>query len=191
MADDEFEWRPGRPKRNSGPVVAVAMLAACAGAALSWVLPIEKLVVAIERNGVPPPPHSESTDIATAPSGATAPNGLLAPPVAAPSGTAQPEQAPKVVVINPGTARAAAPEMPNPRLQGAKVMQPPPGSIAGLAEPKPALPPSARHRNTSDRPVLVVVRRKGPPYDTKVLRGRISNGRLIVDSRDRRGLVIR
>ena len=185
MADDEFEWRPGGPKRNSGPVVAVVMLAAGAGVALSWFLPIEKLVVAIERNGVPPPPHSESTDIATAPS------GPLATPVPAPSGTPQPEPAPNVVVINPGTARAAAPEVPNPRLQGTKVVQSPPGSIAGLAEPKPALPPSARHRNTSDRRVLVVVRRKGPPYDTKVLRGRISNGRLIVDSRDRRGLVIR
>jgi hypothetical protein len=28
--------------------------------------------------------------------------------------------------------------------------------------------------------VLVVVRRRGPPYDTKMLRGRIQNGQLIV-----------
>jgi hypothetical protein len=30
--------------------------------------------------------------------------------------------------------------------------------------------------------VLVVVRRRGPPYDTKVLSGRIQNGHLIVNA---------
>jgi hypothetical protein len=36
--------------------------------------------------------------------------------------------------------------------------------------------------------VLVVVRRRGPPYDTKILQGRIRDGRLIVNAR---GLTIR
>jgi hypothetical protein len=44
---------------------------------------------------------------------------------------------------------------------------------------------------SDDRNVLVVVRRSGPPYDTKILRGRIENGRLIVNARDRRGLTLR
>ena len=44
---------------------------------------------------------------------------------------------------------------------------------------------------SGDRNVLVVVRRSGPPYDTKFLRGRIENGRLIVNARDRRGITLR
>ena len=54
----EFEWRPGEPRRKRGALLAVPVLAACAaaGAGLSWFLPIERLVVAIERNGVPLPP---------------------------------------------------------------------------------------------------------------------------------------
>jgi hypothetical protein len=39
-----------------------------------------------------------------------------------------------------------------------------------------------------ERRVMVVVRRVGAPHDTKVLRGRIRDGRLIVDSR---GITIR
>jgi hypothetical protein len=39
---------------------------------------------------------------------------------------------------------------------------------------------SAKGLRSGDRRVLVVVRRRGPPYDTKVLRGRIQNGQLIV-----------
>jgi KaiC/GvpD/RAD55 family RecA-like ATPase len=39
-----------------------------------------------------------------------------------------------------------------------------------------------------DRNVLVVVRRREAPYDTKVLHGRIRDGRLIVNAR---GMTIR
>jgi hypothetical protein len=46
-------------------------------------------------------------------------------------------------------------------------------------------------RGTRSRNVLVVVRRVLPPYDTKVLRGRMQDGHLIVDSRVRRGMTIR
>jgi hypothetical protein len=177
MADDEFEWRPRRTKGKSSLPLAVFILAAsiATGAALSWFLPIQKIVVAVERNGVPPSP-AEPITVAAAPSQS---------PATAPSPAPQPEPSPQVVVINPGTARAAASDAPSagPPEKG---LAPRPGN--SIAMWKPAPPPSARHRNTNDRPVLVVVRRKGPPYDTKILRGRISNGRLSVDSR---GLVIR
>jgi hypothetical protein len=177
MADDEFEWRPRSAKGRSGVALAGLILAACvaAGGALSWFLPIEKLVVAIERNGVPSSP-AEPTSVAAAPS------EILA---AAPSPAPQPEPSPQVVVINRGTARAAAPDAPSAS-PPEKGLAPRPGNSIAMWRPAPQ--PSARHRNTNDRPVLVVVRRKGPPYDTKILRGRISNGRLTVDSR---GLVIR
>jgi hypothetical protein len=177
MADDEFEWRPRRAKGTSSVPLAVFILAAsvATGAVLSWFLPVEKLIVAVERNGVPPSP-AEPISVAAAPSET---------PVTAPSPAPQPEPSPQVVVINPGTARAAAPDAPSagPPEKGLAPLRR--NSIA-MWKPTPA--PSARHRNTNDRPVLVVVRRKGPPYDTKILRGRINNGRLTVESR---GLVIR
>ena len=59
--------------------------------------------------------------------------------------------------------------------------------IAGM-HPKETI---ANRRGTRSRNVLVVVRRVVPPYDTKVLRGRMQDGHLIVDSRDRRGMTIR
>ena len=99
-AGGEFEWRPGEPRRKRGALLAVPVLAACAaaGAGLSWFLPIERLVVAIERNGVPLPP-AEPTGIASAP--------VELPPISAtaPSVSSQPERPPEVVVINSRTAR--------------------------------------------------------------------------------------
>ena len=69
-----------------------------------------------------------------------------------------------------------------------------PGAADSLPEPaktestKETAHPRAAQR---DRRVLVVVRRVGAPYDTKVLRGRIQGGRLVVDQRDRRDIIIR
>jgi hypothetical protein len=177
MADDGFEWRPRSAKGKGAVPLAGLILAVsvAAGGALSWLLPIEKIAVAIERNGVPSSP-AEPTSVAAASSEF---------PAAAPSPAPQPEPSPQVVVINRGTARAAAPDAPSAD-PSEKGLAPRPGNSIAMWRPAPQ--PSARHRNTNDRPVLVVVRRKGPPYDTKILRGRISNGRLTVDSR---GLVIR
>jgi hypothetical protein len=174
MADNDFEWRPRPAKGKSAIPLAGFILAASVAAvgALSWFVPIEKIVVAIERNGVQSS-TAEPTSVAAAPSET---------PATAPS---PPPPPPQVVVINRGTARAAAPEMPSVG-PPEKAVAPRPGN--SIAMWKSAPPPSARHRDTSARPVLVVVRRKGPPYDTKILRGRITNGRLTVDSR---GLVIR
>jgi hypothetical protein len=171
----EFEWQSRAVGRKSGPLLAAVILAACAaaGAALSWVVPFEKLIVAIERNGVPPPLR-EASYTAAGDTDAV----MIGDP--APAEKRQPPPAPKVVLINPGTTPTAAPE---------EITQ------AGKAERNWAanatLPPTARHRNTGDRAVLVIVRRRGAPFDTRVLRGRINNGRLIVDSRDRRGINIR
>jgi hypothetical protein len=173
MAAREFDWRPEpapAPKRRGR--LAAAMLATCvvAGAGLGWLAPMDKLVVAIERNGVPPPPQ-EPVAVPQAPREMAAPG---------PAPTAQPEPAPQVVVINRPATQAGAGDQSSAAPSDART--------APRAAAIDATRPSARHRDTSDRRVLVVVRRKGPPYDTKLLRGRISNGRLIVDSR---GLVIR
>jgi len=171
----DFEWQPQAVARKSRTLFAVVILGACVatGATLSWVLPIDKLIVAIERNGVPPP-HPEASPTAGAEGDAV----MIKHPALAEKG--RPQHAPNVVLINPGTTPIAAPE---------EIAQ------AGKAERSWAanatLPPSARHWNTGDRAVLVIVRRRGAPFDTRVLRGRINNGRLIVDGRDRRGLNIR
>jgi hypothetical protein len=186
-AGGEFEWRPGAPRRKRSALLAVPVLAACAaaGAGLSWLLPIEKLVVAIERNGVPLPPAEQ-------PGTASAPSEIAPISATAPSVSPQPEPWPKVVVINSGTAGPAdLDESMSAPARTEVEQQRPATAIAGQSAPRTTLPPSAGHRNSSDRRVLVVVRRTGPPYDTKVLRGRMTNGHLIVDSRDRRGLIIR
>src|SRR5262249_1500823 len=48
----------------------------------------------------------------------------------------------------------------------------------------------SRAAELRDRKGFVAARRVGPPYDTKVLRGRIREGRLIINSQDRRGITI-
>jgi len=128
----EFEWRPGAPRRKRSALLAVPVLAACAaaGAGLSWLLPIEKLVVAIERNGVPLPP-AEPT--------ASAPGEL--PPISAtgPSVSPQPEPPPRVVVINSGTARTA--DLDEPMSAPARTemeQQRPANAIAGPSAPQTA-----------------------------------------------------
>jgi len=87
--------------------------------------------------------------------------------------SAQPKQDRQMVLLNPGTAEppAAAEEQPKraPSREAPNVDQ----------NALPRQQPQARGPR-GDRNVLVVVRRRAPPYDTKVLRGRIRNGELIV-----------
>jgi hypothetical protein len=178
MADRGFDWRPEPATAGKSRArLAAVMLAACvaAGAGLGWLLPVDKLVVAIERNGVPP---ASPGPIAVS---ETLPEMAAAAPTPAP----QPERAPQVVVINRATPQAGADDQPSTASPDTRTAR---RSADAIGATRQAPPITARHRDTSDRRVLVVVRRKGPPYDTKVLRGRIANGRLIVDNR---GLVIR
>jgi hypothetical protein len=181
---DDFEWHGEAPKRRVGPVALMCIVAGCAaaGMALSHFQTLEKVVSAFERNGVPPQEPAPPAQAAVSPERATVASTQA--PIAT---TAMPEPpssaAPKPVLINPGTVEE---ERPAPAASATDLTN----------EEKP--PPRQRnadrrsqHHTSSDRTVLVVVRRVGPPFDTKVLRGRISNGRLIVDSRDRRGLTIR
>src|SRR5262245_43016646 len=135
-AGGEFVWRPGAPRRKRSALLAVPVLAACAvaGAGLSWLLPIEKLVVAIERNGVPLPP-AEQVSTASAP-------GELSPISAtAPSVSPRPEPPPEVVVINSGTAGAV--DLDEPMSAPARTeleQQRPATAIAGQSAPKTTLP---------------------------------------------------
>jgi hypothetical protein len=177
---DDFEWHGEAPKRRVGPVALMCIVAGCAaaGMALSHFQTLEKVVSAFERNGVPPQEPAPPAQAAVSPERATvastqAPIATTAMPQPLPSA------APKPVLINPGTVEE---ERPAPAAS-APVLTP--------APPQRNAERRSQHHTSSDRNVLVVVRRVGPPFDTRVLRGRISNGRLIVNSRDRRGITIR
>jgi len=91
---------------------------------------------------------------------------------------ASPAPAP-VTVLNPGSAESITEEEPTAQAMAARL---------GPDDARRS-PPALRTKDT-ERNVLVVVRRRGPPYDTKVMRGRIRDGQLIVNARDRRGITL-
>jgi hypothetical protein len=181
---DDFEWRGEATKRRLGAAAWLCIVAgfAAAGMALNHSQTLEKVVSAFERNGVPSQePAPQATAAASPERVASASTAAPTPPAA----TAEPPAAatPKPVLINPGTVEEERPAL----AAGAP-------DLANEARPAPrqrSVEGRSRQLTSSDRNVLVVIRRVGPPFDTKVLRGRISNGRLIVDSRDRRGITIR
>jgi hypothetical protein len=93
---------------------------------------------------------------------------------------------PKVAVLNPATA-----EEPRPKPTVTHPSNQSPSLATRSAVARERTHSATRADGSRQRKVLVVVRRVGAPYDTKVLRGRIRDGRLIVDSRDRHGIIIR
>jgi hypothetical protein len=168
---DDFNWQPAQGRCGFATVVAVVIgLSALVGFALGNRFPLTSLVEAIERNGVRP----VQRDATAAASGQHANTiedfDIPGPKLPAPPAPVAP------VILNSGTAEPA----PKP----VETQPVPEGTV-----------PKERSRvqpaQSRDRRVLVVVRRVGPPYDTKVLRGRIQGGRLVLDQRDRRGITIR
>jgi hypothetical protein len=87
-----------------------------------------------------------------------------------------------MVLLNPGSAERTALDEPPAKA---------PSEHFGTGESNAKRSPPPRSIRSGDRNVLVVVRRRGPPYDTKVLRGRMHDGQLIVNARDRRGITLR
>jgi hypothetical protein len=185
MADepDSFSWQPTEPRRRVPTAVWLGVVFgfAAVGAALGYLQPFDKAVSAIERNGVPKAtikgPAIERT-LAAEQSPRTASEAAASPP--------------KVVLLNPGTI----PDEQHP----AEVEERGKTSQRGEAERadlspraegpalKPGPPVSTKPR---DRKVLVIVRRVVAPHDKRVLRGRIVDGRLVLDGRDTRGITIR
>jgi hypothetical protein len=166
MAED-FSWQPVGGNRTAlwGLVALVIGSSALVGITLGNRFPLSSLVEAIESNGVrPQTPANHAAH--------TNPSPILAVPIPGPQPPAPHVMAP--VVLNPGAADSS----------------PDPAKTDPLE--RTAAKETARSRTAQrDRRVLVVVRRVGAPYDTKVLRGRIQGGRLVVDQRDRRDIIIR
>jgi hypothetical protein len=165
---ENFSWQPAVGNRGTlWSLVALVVVAssALAGFTLGNRFPLSSLVEAIESNGVQPQ---------TAASHAVPANSrhILEFPIPGSQPPAAQSMAP--VVLNPGAADSS----PEPaRIESSE---------------RATRKETARGRALQgDRKVLVVVRRVGAPYDTKVLHGRIQGGRLVVDQRDRRGIIIR
>jgi hypothetical protein len=168
LMPEEFSWQPAGGNRGAlWGLVALVVIApsALAGFTLGNRFPFSSLVEAIESNGVQP-------QIAASRATPANPSYILEFPIPGPQVPAPQVVAP--VVLNPGAADSS----PEP----AKTEP-----LERTATKETAQPGAAQR----DRRVLVVVRRVGAPYDTKVLRGRIQGGRLVVDQRDRRGIIIR
>jgi hypothetical protein len=182
---DDFAWRPATSPRATSPRLRVTVVLACAGVGLvaGSLHPINKLITAFE-----PASHPHVTAKANLAASAVQ-DGRREVVVPQAEASAQESlrlrgassgEAPRVVLLNPGSAeRKAVPETP---LRNAP-------SVPRSAALSHNL--SRQHRAFNargDRNVLVVVRRRGPPYDTKILQGRIREGRLIVNAG---GLTIR
>jgi hypothetical protein len=162
---EDFTWQP-EPSARRRSAIRVALVVACAGVGIAAgsYYPIKTLMTALQRANLP---------------GVTSKENRPSPAAEAPPRpSTEPKQAlqasgGRVVRFNPGSVQPPAAQEAKPT--------PTPSTETPNAEQK-ATPGQylARGPRAGDRSVLVVVRRRGPPYDTKVLRGRIQNGQLIV-----------
>ena len=186
---EEFTWQPQSPSRRAFSI-RVATVLACAGIGIiaGSYYPITMVMTAFERANLPgvssrgnlPSPTVQETTARES----FAPVAEVVPPLSTDPMKAQPEVSGRLVLLNPGSAEQSR----SPEEQPAS---------RPSAEPSPLDQSVMRRQHavegarSGDRNVRVVVRRFGPPYDIKILRGRIQNGRLIVNARDRRGITLR
>jgi hypothetical protein len=196
---DQFDWRPMSGQWRSHAVTATAIVLACGafGVLLAQCYPLGPLISAIERNGVPAvassapqgdwgnPVGKGLTPIRAASQQAHEVNATSSP-------TADPTSQPiRPRILNPGTTDEPALRIDQSQGSGREnLLQRPEPQAPSLIERQPIARVHAG-RGRRNRNVLVVVRRVVPPYDIKVLRGRMQDGHLIVDGRDRRGMTIR
>jgi hypothetical protein len=141
MAED-FSWQPAVGSLWSLIALVVVASSALAGFALGNRFPLSSLVEAIESNGVQPQP-------ATSHAAPANPSPILEFPIPSPA-----PQAIFPVVLNPGAAESSPEPAKTEPLEREAAKE--------TAKPRVA---------QRDRRVLLVVRRVGAPYDTKVLRG--------------------
>ena len=173
---EEFTWRPDASSRRIWSLRgAIVLVCAGLGIVVGIFYPLRMVMTPAERTSLPRISDANSASSEPSPNVDTE---FLLPlsgvvPTVHPGDS--PETAARVTLLNPGTADPKA---------GEEVLRP--EAISGAAS-HPKLrghsPAARRNRN-----VLVVVRRRGPPYDTKVLHGHIRDGRLFVDAR---GIILR
>ena len=171
---DDFTWQSAPSSQKSGLSLRLIVILICAviGLAAGSLFPIKMVMNVLERASLP---RVTAKGNVAATSAQDASRAVLTPQAEVPSPEMErpPAATPKrIVLLNPGSAdsKAAPEELP----LGVPSGEPSAAQPKGPHRQSPAL--SAR----GDRNVLVVVRRRGPPYDTKILRGRIHDGRLIV-----------
>jgi hypothetical protein len=180
---DQFTWKPATSPPGTSSSLRVAVVVACAaiGIVAGSLYPIKKLIAAIER-ATPPRLTGTGNPAATAVQEPrlVVPQVEAADPVPPQAQGGRPEAAPRVVLLN--------------RVSDEPKVTPKASAPMALSKNRSAAPshnPDRQHTSANargDRNVLVVVRRRGPPYDTKILQGRIRGGKLIVDAR---GLTVR
>jgi hypothetical protein len=175
---DDFTWKPDPASRHQTNV-AVVLAFVGLGVVASSLYPLKLVMSAFERTR---PSRTAANGNTTSP--ATRAAFLAQAPEKRQPATVEPTEAPplagsRMVLLNPGSAEATTPEETTANA--------PFGRLGSGASSNGRQPPALNMR-PSERNVLVVVRRRGPPYDTKILRGRIRDGRLIVDVRSRRGI---
>jgi hypothetical protein len=180
---EDFTWEPESPSPRALSI-RVAVVLACAGMGIiaGSYYPITMVMTAFERASLPrvsprgnlPSPTAQQT---------TRESFTPVAKVATPPST-EPNEAKRLVLPNPGSAEQS--RSPEEKTASMLSAEPPPLDQSVMRRQHPVQGVQSGYRN-----VLVVVRRSGPPYDTKILRGRIENGRLIVNARDRRGIILR
>ena len=174
---DDFTWKPECSRRRSSMSLRLAVVLACAGlgVAAGSFYPIKLVVTAFDRASQPRQASKENLLPSPVQEGNREPLAVAGHPLPASTDTkvAAPQADSQSILLNPGSAEP----------EGAPQVPPAANERSSPQREQPVV----RARNT-DRNVLVVVRRRGPPYDTKVLPGRIRDGRLIVNAR---GMAIR
>jgi hypothetical protein len=171
-----FTWQADSASRRVSLRVGVVLACAALGILAGSIYPITQVMRAIERASLPRPATK-----ATLPDAQVGDREALAlaPGDSPPKSTEmkqEPEAGGRVTLLNPGSAEPPV----APQNQ--------PATASPADRPGPEKQPLVPRARNADRKVLVVVRRRGPPYDTKVLQGRMRDGRLIVNAR---GLTIR
>jgi hypothetical protein len=178
---DDFTWKPHGSSRRVAMTARLAIVLACAGigVAAGSFYPVKMVITAFERASPPRATNQDkarTSDVQNAAAEVVPPATVLTSGKASEATTAPPEAPPRVVLLNPGTVEPATKEE---RSLSAE---------AATTEPVRPKPPLRNSTARGDRKVLVVVRRRGPPYDTRVLHGRMRDGRLIVEAK---GLTVR
>ena len=171
---EDFTWQPDlSARRRSAIRVAVVLACASVGIAAGSYYPLKTVITAFQRANPPRVAAKETLPAHPAQDGSRASftPAADAPPLAStePNHALQ-ESTARVVLLNPGSVAPPDPAEAQPTRS------------LNVDQKAPPRRPLAKGVRTGDRSVLVVVRRRGPPYDTKVLSGRIQNGHLIVNA---------
>jgi hypothetical protein len=183
---NDFTWRPETSSRRNSLNRRVAIILVCAGLGVvaGSFYPIKLVVTAFERTSQSAQARKANVPSST-PQGATRGPLALAPGKPQPTSPeiiqAAPEAETRFVLLNPGSAEPAAAPQVQPAVTTPTEWPSPAKRLVSRQQP-------VQSATNGDRNVLVVVRRREAPYDTKVLHGRIRDGRLIVNAR---GMTIR